>query len=362
MPGKTKIFLISNMYPSQNNVRYGIFVKNFENALRDDFLIRKIVLTKKDSVLKKAVGYFILYLKILALLFSVKRTDIVYVHFPLHVAPALTVLFLKHKNIVLNFHGSDLVFNSFFTKFLSYFMVPLLHKSHLVVPSKYYKEKFVNDFDISDSKVILYPSGGINREIFTPRKKMNNDRFTVGFVSNFKTEKGWKVFLSAIKIIKEKGFISNLEVIMVGDGPDKFKIDRMIDSLKLDVQLFTNQTQSQLARIYNNMNVFVFPTFRESLGLVGLEAMACGIPVIASNTDGPKEYIKELKNGLLFEKQNVNDLVEKIRIYYELPQQKKIEMAFNCENTASIYDSVKVKTALIDFLHQYNNNEQNQHS
>lgn len=350
MPAKTKIYLISNMYPSQKNVRYGIFVKNFENAINQDFLINKIVLTKMNGILMKAIGYFVLYFKILTLFFTVKRKDIVYVHFPLHVAPALAVLSFKHKKIVLNFHGSDLVFDSYFTKLLSFFLLPLLRKSHIVVPSKYFRDKFINEFNILDSKINIYPSGGINRIIFSPAKREVNAKFTMGYVSNFISEKGWEVFLSAIKIIKEENLISNFEIIMVGDGPDKFKIDSMLSAIDINVQFYTNQTQKQLGGIYNKFDVFIFPTHRESLGLVGLEAMACGVPVIASNVDGPKEYVKDKINGFLFEKNNIIDLVEKILIYYSLPETKRNMMSTSCEQTASLYDSSKVKNSLIDFL------------
>ena len=55
--------------------------------------------------------------------------------------------------------------------------------------------------------------------------------------------------------------------------------------------------QEYLVNIYNSLDIFVFPTYRksESLGLVGLEAMACETLVIASNNYGPTDYIKDKK-------------------------------------------------------------------
>lgn len=345
-----KMFLISNMYPSKQNVRYGIFVKNFEDAIGKNFVVEKIVMTKKFGIINKLMAYFKLYYKILLLLTKAKREDLIYVHFPLHVAPVLLLLLFRQSKIVLNFHGSDLIFQSNLTKLLSVFLIPLIKKSSIVVPSNYFREKLINEFDVSNSRIFVYPSGGINRKIFYPKKRIIDQNFTIGFVSNFIPEKGWEIFLGAIKIIIEGNLIRNLEIIMVGDGIDKRKIDHIVSTMNIDVQFFTNQTQDQLARIYNKLDIFIFPTFRESLGLVGIEAMSCGVPVIASNVDGPNEYIKKAVNGFLFEKQNTQDLVDKILIYHNLSKTNQNIMSKNCEQTASLYDCLKVKGSMINFL------------
>jgi glycosyltransferase involved in cell wall biosynthesis len=263
------------------------------------------------------------------------------------------LLFLfRQRKIVLNFHGSDLIFESKLKKFLSLFLLPVIRDSYTVVPSNYFKEKLTKEFNVPISKVFVYPSGGINRKIFFSKKRIIDQKFTIGFVSSFIPEKGWDIFLGAIKIIKDRNLIRNLDIIMVGDGVDKKKIDHIVRTMDIDVQFFTNQTQDQLAGIYNKLDIFIFPTFRESLGLVGIEAMSCGIPVIASNVDGPKEYIKNAVNGFLFEKQNTQDLVDKILIYHNLSETNKNIMSKNCEQTARLYDCLKVKVSLINFLNR----------
>src|SRR5690606_24888669 len=109
----------------------------------------------------------------------------------------LLLLVYKNDKIVLNFHGSDLIFNTPFTKILSYFLIPILKKSHVVVPSEYYLKKIIHEFRIPSHKVFVYPSGGINRKIFFPEKSKINQEITLGFVSNFIPEKGWETFLKS---------------------------------------------------------------------------------------------------------------------------------------------------------------------
>lgn len=350
MISKIRLFLISNMYPSEENVRYGIFVKNFEGAIEDSFEIKKVVLTKKYSFISKFFGYLKLYLKIALLYFQCRKNDIIYVHFPLHVAPVLLPFWWLNRKVVLNFHGSDLIFDSAFKKILSLVLIPGLKKSDIVLPSNYYKEKLISRFDVSPSKLYVYPSGGINKTVFSPIQQIENPNFVMGYVSNFIEGKGWRIFLDAIKQIKEQNAIDLFEIIMVGDGPDKQEAEDTLARMKVKYEIISNIPQKELAAIYNRMDVFIFPTYRESLGLVGLEAMACGIPVIASKTGGPMGYVEDGSNGFLFDKKDVEMLKEKILDFHALPQSEKDKMKNNAIITAKAYDSVVVNKQLRSFL------------
>lgn len=351
-----RVFLISNMYPSSKNVRYGIFVKNFENAIQKDFVVKKIVITKKNGTIDKAMAYFILYFKILLLITKAKRKDIIYVHFPLHVAPALMLLMLIKKKIILNFHGSDLIFETRLKKFLSIFLILLLKKSNTVVPSVYFKERLINDFNVNISKVFVYPSGGINGKIFFKLERVKDKFFTIGYISNFIKEKGWLLLLEAVKTIERQKLIENLRIIMIGDGPDKNDIENMVSTLKTKVTIISNVEQKNLVNYYNQFDVFVFPTYREaeSLGLVGLEAMACGIPVIAGKVGGPMGYIKNGYNGYLFAKKDSGELTKQIIRVFKLTHDERTNMSLNCISTASIYDSQKVNEELLLYLNNFN--------
>ncbi|MEZ4809855.1 MAG: glycosyltransferase family 4 protein [Allomuricauda sp.] len=350
---RQRIFLVSNMYPSEKKVRYGIFVKRFEEALVHDFDVKRIVLTKKGNVVSKILGYTALYLKVLSLFFICKRSDIVYVHFPLYFSFALLPLTWRNIPVILNFHGSDAVFRTPLKKFFKGFMKPVTKMAvKIVVPSDYYKEKVMDVFKVDDlEKMYVYPSGGINAKIFYPIEG-NTEKTAFGFVSNFIESKGWKIFLEALSEIMENEENQNVKGIMVGDGPDRDQIIKTIDELRLDVELIPNVRQEELVRIYSRFNAFIFPTYREeeSLGLVGIEAMMCGIPVIASNVGGPLGYVKEGYNGFLFEKRNVEELVSKVQRFQRMKSEEVLKMKTNCIETAKRYESSIVNKDLIGVL------------
>ena len=107
-----------------------------------------------------------------------------------------------------------------------------------------------------------------------------------------------------------------------------------------DLIRFSLLPQNELVSIYNISDAFVFPTRREgeSLGLVAIEAMACGTPVIASDFAAPKYYVCNDINGYKFEKGNSIELAN-IMEKFILKEYSKQKLIHNCLKTARAYDS-----------------------
>jgi glycosyltransferase involved in cell wall biosynthesis len=348
-PPKTKLYLVSNMYPSKENVRYGVFVKNFEITIEDHFDVHRIVLTKKYRFHTKVLGYILLYLKIIQLFFKPKDV-IIYVHYPLFLTPVLLLISMVKKNMILNFHGTDLIFDTLFKKVLAVFQKQLIPTSRIVVPSNYYKEKVLDSYQSDEERILVYPSGGINTAVFYPDTVQKQKGFTIGYISNFIKEKGWLTFLEAMVSIHENKLIPRLNLIMIGDGPDEAKIKAFVSKHKLPVIFSSKLTQTELAKKYNLLDLFIFPTHSESLGLVGLEAMACGVPIIAAKAGGPMSYVEDEINGYLFDIKDATMLVERIVTFYSLSDKEKTMFSENALNTAQAYHHLKVKKELLIFL------------
>lgn len=349
------LFLISNMYPSESGLRYGIFVKRFEEAVQKEFEVKRIVLTKKHSLIDKLFGYMKLFLGIIRLYYVANRKDVVYVHFPTYVAAFLYPFIWRRIPLVINFHGSDAVPDSFLKKILISILGPVVRKcQQVVVPSESYRVKISCMFRVAECKVFVYPSGGIDSQVFHPLEKVT-DIFTIGFVSNFIEQKGWSVFLEALNILNNDYKQVNYEAVMVGDGPDIQKIREEIDHRALKVNLMGGVNQFELVKIYSSLDVFIFPTYRESLGLVGLEAMMCAVPVIASDVQGPAEYVEDGYNGFLFEKGNSKELASKLYQFYLLSSPEIVRMKENCIVTSMKFEKKNSNRELLRHLNKLTN-------
>ena len=105
---------------------------------------------------------------------------------------------------------------------------------------------------------------------------------------------------------------------------------------------------SMVPRYYKSADICVFPSRLEGFGIVILEAMASGIPIIASNTGGIREIISNGKNGMLFKPGDADALSKAIlALYQDLDLRKKISQAalktvteYNWENIAERYISL----------------------
>ena len=140
------------------------------------------------------------------------------------------------------------------------------------------------------------------------------DRRIVLSVGNLEIIKGHRYLLSAIKSIISE--YPDLLCIIVGNGPQKAALEQQIidEGLFDHVMLAGNKPHTEIPLWMNACDLFVLPSLNESFGIVQIEAMACGKPVIATNTPGSREIIASDKLGLFCQPENEEELAEKIRM------------------------------------------------
>lgn len=361
-----KILLISNMYPNKENPQYGIFVKKTEEIIiNNGFEINKVIMYKKNRIIKKIISYINFYIKVLVNLIF-RNYSYVYVHYVSHSSlPVIISKLIKPSiQIISNVHGSDVIPENGKQKYFNYFSSKILKLSlRVVAPSNYYKKLIENKYNIEDKKIIIFPSGGIDENEFYPiddsnfsKEKLNlSIEFKyIGFVSRLDYGKGWNVFLDAAHILSKNKSLSNYKFIVVGNGHEEKLFYKKINELNLgDRVIHLNfLSHDKLKYLYNSLEIFCFPTNRagESLGLVGIEALSCGIPVIASNFAGPTDYIIDNYNGYLFEKNNSVDLSKKIEKYIVLKNDKKKQFKINSFESSKKYYRKNVEKILIDIF------------
>ena len=172
--------------------------------------------------------------------------------------------------------------------------------------------------------------------------KLKEEYNYIGYISRIEKNKGFDVFIKAINELKEENKIDNKRFLIVGTGSLEEEMNNLIKKYDLIdyIELRSMVSQEELVNLYNSLDIFVFPTYRksESLGLVGLEAMACETFVIGSDNYGVKDYLKNNKNGFAFEPKNYKDLKNKILDYYELNNEQLIKFRKKERETALKYD------------------------
>ncbi|AQY52345.1 putative GlcNAc transferase [Listeria weihenstephanensis FSL R9-0317] len=352
-----KILVIANMFPSKAYPSYGIFVKKHVDILeKAASSLDTITMQKEVSKGKKLWRYIQFYFQIFfTLLF--KKYDLVYLHYASHSAlPVLGSKYLKRRiNLTVNLHGSDVFPETPIQERLQKWVVRLLKQAnHVVVPSQYFKEVVIDRYNIHSENILISPSGGVNRTLFAPQETdKNSDVFQVGYVGRIDVDKGWD---DAIRGFNEFKLQSSrpAQLIMVGNGKENKQKEALIQELGLeeDVRCYDLLPQEALVALYNEMDVFVFPSRREgeSLGLVGIEALACGIPVIGSQIAGIKGYLVEGENGYFTEAGNPYSIAEKLLEFHANSEEEKQTLKKNAFHSASPYDQVQVEEDMLGIL------------
>ena len=360
---KKSILLVSNMYPSKKFKHYGSFVKNSYELLKDNgYIVDKVVMHKQTNKLMKLICYSKLHLTvILKTIFN--NYDYIYVHYISH--STLGAIIAKklcfNTKLVLNAHGNDVVMDvPSEIKNVKRSKKYIKEAYKIVVPSKYYAEVMENDYNVKKENIIIYPSGGVNTGRFIKKDRVEAKKEAnlstkynyIGYISRLEKDKGWDVFLKAINRIKDDKDFKHFKYLVVGSGAEQDKFNDLVKELKLKDYLEVRNFVSpdELVNLYNSLDIFVFPTYRksESLGLVGLEAMACETLVVASNNYGPTSYVVNKKNGLLFKPQDDKDLSEKIIELRNLNKEEEKKMLTKARETAVKYDSINTKDILIN--------------
>lgn len=145
---------------------------------------------------------------------------------------------------------------------------------------------------------------------------LSNDEFVALFVGRLVAHKGLEYLINSAKYTTAK-------YIIVGAGELRRKLESQVrrENLEARVIFAGKVADEELSDYYNACNVFVLPSIArlEALGLVILEAMACGKPVIVSNLPGVRELVSTGEEGLVVEPMNEKLLVEKINFLAQHP-------------------------------------------
>lgn len=354
----SKICFIANLFPSKRDPSFGSFVGKNYGQFKDQGhqIVSKVVIDHRSSGLRKLIGYIKFICKgIIAL--GKRNYDFIYFHYLTYSTICLLPYLLLNKpKYVVNVHGDDLVGDSPIHKFMG-LASPLIIKysAAVVVPSEYFKEKLLHLYPwYSEHKVIISPSGGVDFDVFKPSKRSEKNSFTLGYVSRVDEGKGWQELLNALVLIRRQkpNLLENIRLDMYGTGAEvELLKDQILEqNLNSVVTYFGPLEPYQLAEKYSQMDAFVFPTHRESFGLVAVESLACGTPVLASNIKPVNEVVINHVNGLLFEKQNANAIADAIVELIEMDSTQYNQLVSNARSSVEKYSSRQVASLLDESL------------
>jgi N-acetyl-alpha-D-glucosaminyl L-malate synthase BshA len=121
-------------------------------------------------------------------------------------------------------------------------------------------------------------------------------------LSNFRPVKRLTDVVEIFALIREK---MPAKLVVIGDGPDRSAAEYIVRKKKLTSDVHFLGKQDRVYQYLGQADVFLLPSDMESFGLAALEAMACEVPVVASNTGGLTEVVEHGVDGYLHEPRDV---------------------------------------------------------
>lgn len=320
-----KILIISSIYPDTSHPAFGTFVHSQVQALEAQGINCKLVVNTDPRqgwwfAIRK---YVILLLKVIqSVIFT--DFDVIHTHY---VFPSaffgLLPKFLRGKPLVITAHGGDITDMPSRHPILWHLSRFSLHQADAIIAvSEYLKREIVTRFDVP-SKLVHVANMGIDLELFKPMARseaqlhlgINLDarRKVILFVGRCEESKGGQYLIKAIPLLPDR-WREMVDVWFVGDGKAVSSWKKLSASLGIANQIHFAGAypHTEIPRWFSSADIFVLPTLSESFGLVLLEAMACHIPVIASDVGGISELIKDQETGLLVEVRSESAIAEQL--------------------------------------------------
>ena len=177
-------------------------------------------------------------------------------------------------------------------------------------------------------------SRGVERDLFNPARRdlawrralgIADDEVVIGFFSRLVMEKGLDVFADAIDALRAGGQTPArpFRVLIVGEGPAGEWLATRLNALtpgKTPGAIFTGFLSGpDLARAVASMDLLFFPSITETFGNVTLEAMACGLPVVAANATGSDSLVLDHQTGRLIPPGDIPAYAEALAAYLADP-------------------------------------------
>ncbi len=224
--------------------------------------------------------------------------DVVHTHGPL--APTLPILALLYSRStnVATFHAAATRFRAY--DFLSPALMPLFKKIDGPIAVSDAARRSIGRYFPGEYRII---PNGVDTERFNPAVErigeLNDGRPNILFVGRFDPRKGLKYLLMAMPRILES--VPDARLVVVGKGVLEAYYRRYLDPQVEKSVVFAGYVEpALLPRYYRTGHVFCSPaTGAESFGIILLEAMASGTPLVASDIDGYRQVVDHMQDGML---------------------------------------------------------------
>ena len=208
-------------------------------------------------------------------------------------------------------------------------------KSDIILVNSNFSKKTFIDAGFSENKIKTLHLGVDNKKFNkNDESTFDESKFRIAFVGTINERKGFHILFDAWKDFKNE----NTELILIGSIASGFKEE--ISKEKTIIAL-NHIPHSRIPKVLSSCSALVLPSIYDSFGLVGLEALSCGVPLITNSNCGVSELITDGLEGLIYNLHDSKDLHSKLNLLYKdkilLANMRKKAIAIAKINSWEVY-------------------------
>lgn len=183
---------------------------------------------------------------------------------------------------------------------------------------------------------------GVDTKLFSPMNIASKDQFVIGNVKILDYRYGIDVLIRAFNLVVLANPNKKLLLRIIGDGPCREKYESLTVKLgiKDKVEFLGKIPNDNLPKYYNSFSVSVFVSISnsESFGVVAVESMSCGCPVVTSDADGFTEVVEDGITGIIVPKKNEQKTAEAIQTFIDNPSLRDTMGKAGRERVLKLFD------------------------
>lgn len=234
------------------------------------------------------------------------KPDIIHVHSCLYMGMLAVYIKDKYKiNFVLTEHSSGF-FRGIYDKFQLETARKVMRESAENIAVSKEMAYFLKD-NVYDEKSWNVIPNIVNKKFFNTIRTIDNDKFRYINVAFMNKNKNQINIVKAFNDLLLK-HVKNIELVLVGDGEERQKIEDYISHNKIkNISLVGVKSRDEVASLMVNSDCFILSSNYETFGVVAIEALASGIPVISTKCGGPEGIVND-DNGILIDRDDIDQL------------------------------------------------------
>ncbi len=282
--------------------------------------------------------------------------DVIHAHYAIpHSICAMIARDIVKKpglRLVTTLHGTDITLVGNDPSFQELTKYSIEGTDGVTAVSKALRQETIETFDIQSNIEVVYNFVDVQEYSRQLNPEVNLDHGgervkNIIHISNFRPVKNISNVIKIFYLISQE---VNSRLLLVGGGPEECLAKHMVQELKIEDKVLFLGKHDNIVPLMSISDLLLLPSVKESFGLVCIEAMACKVPTVVSNTGGLPEVVEDGVNGFLAEPDDYRTMAEK-GIY--LLQNPGIHQEFAERGRQMVEDRFNAEAIVEQYLDYY---------